>query len=211
MRLRDLSCILMRTLGVAALAGVVVTGCSTAPEQTASVESRTEPTVATRPPQPATPSAAASATGLGPSTAPLAQPITPAAAVTPSAPASGLDPALTDPASPLSKRSVYFDFDVFIVRDEFRPMLEAHANYLKRNPRVRVVIEGNTDERGSREYNLALGQKRAEAVKRVLTLLGVPEAQIDTVSFGEEKPRRTGNSEADHAENRRADIRYVGE
>ncbi|MFN3628774.1 MAG: OmpA family protein, partial [Casimicrobiaceae bacterium] len=90
-------------------------------------------------------------------------------------------------------------------------LLEAHAAYLKRNPQARIVIEGNTDERGSREYNLALGQKRSESVKRVLMLLGVAEAQIEAVSFGEEKPRRTGSTEADHAENRRADIRYVGE
>jgi peptidoglycan-associated lipoprotein len=122
-----------------------------------------------------------------------------------------VDPAkdpLNDPGSVLSKRSIYFDFDSFEIRDEFRPVIEAHAKFLLVNKVRKVVIQGNTDERGSREYNLALGQKRAEAVRRSLTALGVPDAQIEAVSFGEEKPKSTGTDEAALAENRRADIVY---
>jgi peptidoglycan-associated lipoprotein len=122
-----------------------------------------------------------------------------------------IDPAkdpLNDPSNPLSKRSVYFDFDSFTIRDEFRPVVEAHAKYLVANKVRKVVVQGNTDERGSREYNLALGQKRSEAVRRALTALGVADAQIEAVSFGEEKPKSTGSDEAAFAENRRADIVY---
>ena len=122
-----------------------------------------------------------------------------------------IDPSkdpLNDPNSPLSRRSVYFDFDSFVVKDEFRPVVQAHAAFLGTNKTRRVVIQGNTDERGSREYNLALGQKRAAAVRRSLTALGVPDAQIEAVSFGEEKPKATGSDEASYAENRRADIVY---
>ncbi len=191
----------------ALLAAALLAACSTAPEQTAPVDNRTAAPAGTT----AGTAPGASASGLGTGSAPLAQPIASAGTAGSGTAASGMDPALTDPRSPLSKRSIYFDYDVFSVRDEFKPLLEAHAAYLKRNPRARIVIEGNTDERGSREYNLALGQKRSESVKRVLALLGVPDAQIETVSFGEEKLRRTGTTEEDHAENRRADIRYVGE
>jgi peptidoglycan-associated lipoprotein len=116
--------------------------------------------------------------------------------------------ALNDPSSPLAKRSVFFDFDSFVVKPEFQSVVEAHGKYLVANPGRRVVVEGNADERGSREYNLALGQKRAEAVKSRLRLLGAAEAQIETVSLGEEKPRATGHDEAAWAENRRADLNY---
>jgi peptidoglycan-associated lipoprotein len=123
------------------------------------------------------------------------------------APAKPIDP-LTDPSSPLAKRSVYFDFDMFVVKSDYQSLVEAHGRYLVANKARRVVIEGNADERGSREYNLALGQKRAEAVKSRLALLGVIGAQIDTVSFGEERPRAAGHDEPAWAENRRADIVY---
>lgn len=122
-----------------------------------------------------------------------------------------VDPAkdpFNDPANPLSKRSIFFDFDSFTIRDEFRPVIEAHAKYLVANRTRKIVIQGNTDERGSREYNLALGQKRAEAVRRSLTALGVSDTQIEAVSFGEEKPKASGSDEAAFAENRRADIVY---
>jgi peptidoglycan-associated lipoprotein len=119
----------------------------------------------------------------------------------------GVDP-LNDPASPLAKRSVYFDFDSFVVKPEFQGVVEAHGKYLVANPARRVTIEGHADERGSREYNLALGQKRAEAVKSRLRLLGVAEAQIEAVSFGEEKPAATGANESAWAQNRRADLNY---
>ncbi len=115
---------------------------------------------------------------------------------------------LSDPASPLSKRSIYFDFDSYTVRDEYRGTIQAHANYLIANKGRRMVVQGNTDERGSREYNLALGQKRAEAVRKALSAVGVAESQVEAVSFGEEKPRASGSDEASWAENRRADLVY---
>ena len=115
---------------------------------------------------------------------------------------------LTDPKGILAKRSIYFDFDSYIVKDEFKPVVEAHAKYLTTNKGRKIVIQGNTDERGGREYNLALGQKRAEAVRKSLSLLGVPEAQMEAVSFGKEKPKAQGSDEAAWAENRRADLAY---
>lgn len=116
-----------------------------------------------------------------------------------------------DPANMLSKRSVYFDFDKYNVKEEFRPMVDAHAAYLNGNRGAKIAIQGNADERGSREYNLALGQRRAEAVRKALSALGVQDGQVEAVSFGEEKPRRTGKTEEDYAENRRADIVYGDE
>ena len=120
----------------------------------------------------------------------------------------GLPRELTDPKSVLSQRSVYFDLDKYEVKDEYKDLVAAHAKYLVANKGFKVLIQGNTDERGSREYNLSLGQKRAEAVKRSLTLLGVQEAQIESVSLGEEKPKNAGHDEAAWSENRRADILY---
>jgi peptidoglycan-associated lipoprotein len=120
---------------------------------------------------------------------------------------TNVDP-LNDPKGVLAKRSVYFDLDSYSVKDEFRPVVEAHAKYLSANRGRKVVIQGNTDDRGGREYNLALGQKRAEAVRRSLSLLGVQESQMEAVSFGKEKPRATGSDDAAWAENRRADIAY---
>lgn len=118
---------------------------------------------------------------------------------------------LTDPGNILSKRSVYFDFDSYVVKDEYRSLVQAHAQYLRDNSNARVLLQGNTDERGSREYNLALGQRRADAVKHAMTLSGARESQIESVSLGEEKPRGTGHDESSWAENRRTDIRYQGE
>jgi peptidoglycan-associated lipoprotein len=118
---------------------------------------------------------------------------------------------LRDPSSPLSRRSVFFDFDSFVVKDEFRPLVEAHARYLQQNRNARMTVQGHTDERGSREYNIALGQRRADAVKRMMTLVGAQDQQIETVSFGKEKPRNPGHDEAAWAENRRGDIAYAGE
>jgi peptidoglycan-associated lipoprotein len=116
-----------------------------------------------------------------------------------------------NPASPLSKRSVHFDFDSFVVKDEYRPMLEAHAGYLNSKRDARVILQGHADERGSREYNLALGQKRAEAVRKVLAVLGVSDSQMEAVSFGEEKPRNPGSTEEAYAENRRTEVVYGDE
>ena len=119
--------------------------------------------------------------------------------------------ALKDPKSILSKRNVFFDFDQYVIKDEFKPLVEAHARLLVANPSVKMLIQGNADERGSREYNLALGQKRAETVKKALLLLGAKEDQIEAVSLGEEKPRCTGQTEECFAQNRRDDILYTGE
>ena len=119
--------------------------------------------------------------------------------------------ALSDPGGVLSKRSIYFDFDQYTIRDEFKSVIEAHAKYLIANKGRKVILQGNADERGSAEYNLALGQKRAEAVRKALTLLGAKDAQIEAVSLGEEKPKNAGHDEGAWAENRRGDMLYTGE
>lgn len=118
-----------------------------------------------------------------------------------------VDP-LNDPNSPLAKRSVYFDFDSYSVQDQYQALLQQHAQYLKSHPQRHILIQGNTDERGTSEYNLALGQKRAEAVRRALSLLGVGDAQMEAVSLGKEKPVALGHDEASWAQNRRADLVY---
>ena len=104
-------------------------------------------------------------------------------------------------------RIVYFDFDSYVVRDDGRPVVEAHARILNANRARKMTVEGHTDERGGREYNLALGQKRAEAVVRALTLLGATDAQLEAVSFGEERPAAQGSDEATWAKNRRAELK----
>ncbi|MDR1710101.1 MAG: peptidoglycan-associated lipoprotein Pal [Candidatus Accumulibacter sp.] len=118
---------------------------------------------------------------------------------------------LTDAKSILSKRSVYFDYDKFDIKPEYRDLVAAHAKFLTNNRQFRMLIQGNTDDRGSREYNLALGQKRADAVKKQLVLLGAREDQVESVSLGEEKPKNLGQNEEAWAENRRADMLYSGE
>ena len=105
-----------------------------------------------------------------------------------------VDP-LNDPNSPLAKRSIYFDFDSYSVKDDYQSLLQQHAQYLKSHPERRVLIQGNTDERGTSEYNLALGQKRAEAVRRSMSLMGVADTQMEAVSLGKEKPQATGHDE----------------
>lgn len=114
-----------------------------------------------------------------------------------------------DMAAVSSNRLVYFDFDSFVIRPEFQILIETHAKYLKADKTRQISIEGHTDERGGREYNLALGQKRSEAVRRALMLQGVADAQIEAVSFGEERPAVQGDSEQAMAKNRRAEIVYV--
>lgn len=121
-----------------------------------------------------------------------------------------LDP-LKDPANVLSKRNIYFEYDKYDIRADQQSVVEAHGRYLAANPNRSVRIEGNADERGSREYNLALGQKRAEAVRKAMSVVGAQEKQIEATSNGEEKPRATGHDEASYAENRRADVVYNGE
>ena len=103
---------------------------------------------------------------------------------------------------------IYFDYDSYVVKPEFQTVVEANARYLASNKSRKLSVEGNTDERGGREYNLALGQKRAEAVRRSLSLLGVTDAQVEAVSFGKEKPAVTGSDEEAFAKNRRAELNY---
>ena len=114
-----------------------------------------------------------------------------------------------DPKSPLFEKSVYFGFDEYTVQTKYQKMLSAHASYLKANPKQKIIIQGNTDERGTAEYNLALGQRRSDAVRKSLNLMGVSDDQMEAVSFGKEKPKAEGDSEAAFAENRRADIVYI--
>jgi peptidoglycan-associated lipoprotein len=111
-----------------------------------------------------------------------------------------------DPA--LAKRSVYFGFDHYDVSSDYRDLVQNHAKYIAANDNRKIVVQGNTDERGGSEYNLALGQRRADAVRNMMQGLGVKESQIETVSFGKEKPKATGSNESAWAENRRADIVY---
>lgn len=114
-----------------------------------------------------------------------------------------------DPKSPLYERSVYFDFNEYTVQTKYQKTLSAHASYLKANPKQKIIIQGNTDERGTAEYNLALGQRRSDAVRKSLNLMGVSDDQMEAVSFGKEKPKAEGDNEAAWAENRRADIVYI--
>lgn len=150
------------------------------------------------------------AVAAAPATAPT--PAAPAAAPRPT-PASAVAtvslPEYLDPKSPISsQRSVYFDFDVFSIRNEDTPLIERHGRFLASHPAVQVKIEGNTDERGGVEYNLALGQKRAESVLRALRIYGVKDAQMEAISWGESKPRAAGHDESAWAQNRRADLQY---
>ncbi|MBV8621532.1 MAG: peptidoglycan-associated lipoprotein Pal [Curvibacter sp.] len=118
-------------------------------------------------------------------------------------------PDYLDPNSAISKdRSVYFDFDNFSVKQQYVPVVERHGKYLVANPQLAIRVEGNTDERGSAEYNLALGQKRAEAVVKALKVYGVKDSQLEATSWGREKPRAAGHDEAAWAENRRVDLSY---
>ncbi len=120
------------------------------------------------------------------------------------------DSALRDPNNILSKRNIYFDFDSDAVKAEYRPIVEAHAKYMLANSGAKMILQGNTDERGTREYNLSLGQRRSVAVKKALNLLGVQDSQIETISYGEEKA--TQNCVDDACDkNRRVDIVHQGE
>jgi peptidoglycan-associated lipoprotein len=114
-----------------------------------------------------------------------------------------------DPKSPLFEKSVYFGFDEYTVQTKYQKMLSAHASYLKANTKQKIIIQGNTDDRGTAEYNLALGQRRSDAVRKSLNLMGVSDNQMEAVSFGKEKPKAEGDNEAAWTENRRADIVYI--
>ncbi len=161
-------------------------------------------------PEPTSASLAAAAPAAAP--APAAQPA-PAAAVAQPAAQSAVAtvslPAYLDPSSEIATgRSVYFDFDVALLKPEFNSVVERHGAFLTSNPKVAIKIEGNTDERGSAEYNLALGQKRAEAVLQALKIYGVKTTQMEAISWGSERPRAAGGDESAWAQNRRADLQY---
>jgi peptidoglycan-associated lipoprotein len=179
----------MNKMLIGVLAAILLAACSTTPKQetAAPVDERTTA---------AAPGAATSGAS--------------SAAVAGSPNQEGTNP-LKDPRSILSKRSVYFDFNDYAIKDEYKSLLEAHAKYLQANRSAHMTIEGNTDERGSREYNIALGQRRADAAKRMMMLVGATDAQIDTVSFGKEKPKNPGHDESAWAENRRDDLAYRGD
>ena len=188
----------MRKFILGAFLIALVAGCSTNPQQSAPVEDRSPATTA---PSGGT-GAGATTGGAGGSGV--------SGSATGSANGAAGNP-LRDPNNILSRRSVYFDYDSDAVKDEFRGLIEAHARYLQSNRNARITIQGNTDERGSREYNIALGQRRADNVRQLMKVLGATDTQIETVSFGKEKPRNPGHDEAAWAENRRADIVYAGE
>jgi len=145
------------------------------------------------------PAPSASPAAAAPSAAPAARPAQPGAVA---------GNPLNDPKSMLFKRSVFYDYDQSAIKTDYRSLVEAHARYLRDNPGATITIEGNCDERGSREYNLALGQRRAEGVKSMMTVLGVRDRQVETVSFGEEKPKAQGHDESSWSQNRRSDIVY---
>ncbi len=157
-----------------------------------------ETPVETRTPTPvAGADGAGAAAGAGGSTAPVPQSQVTTVSVAQAAAA----------AAQAAGRVIYFDFDSFVVRDDARSIVEAHAKALVTNKARRLVLEGHTDDRGGREYNLALGQKRAEAVAKALTLLGAADSQLEAVSFGKERPAVQGNDEAAWAKNRRVELR----
>ncbi len=187
----------MKKIAIAAMFAIVLAGCSTNPT-TAPVEDKSAAT---------DPAAAAAAAGTSTRPAPSGGV---SGSTTGAATATGAA-ALKDPNNILSKRNIYFEFDSFVVSDQFKPLVEAHARYLVANRNARVTLQGHGDERGAREYNIALGQRRADAVKRMMALLGAQEIQIETVSFGEEKPRNLGHDETAWTENRRVDIVHAGE
>ncbi len=177
------------TLLVAALV-VLLGACSSTPVNQPPVTTAPAPTPATTPAPP---------TAATPQSAP------------PAAVAATTLPPYLDPKNPLStERSVYFDFDDARIKKEYVPLLERHAKFLSANPKVSIRVEGNTDERGSEEYNLALGQRRADAVVNALSTLGVPKGQMEAISWGETKPKAMGHDEAAWAQNRRVDLVYPG-
>jgi len=191
----------MRMGGLACLAALLLAGCgSTIKLDETPVESRTPTAVSG---QPGSAGNAATATGGTGNAAPQSQVAT---VSLPGAVGVGNTPAAGAAGAALG-RVVYFDFDSFVVKDEFRGLIDAHAKVLAAQRTKRLVVEGHTDDRGGREYNLALGQKRAESVAKSLALLGVQESQLEAVSFGKERPVAEGQDEAAWARNRRAELK----
>ncbi|MCK6425219.1 MAG: peptidoglycan-associated lipoprotein Pal [Burkholderiaceae bacterium] len=189
----------MFRLATVTMLTIAISACSNAPK----VE-----TPAAAPVVAAAPAAPAPAPAPTPA-APQAAPESKVATVDLAAQARAATPSHLDPASPLAReRSIYFDFDQFVIRSQDRPVVESHGKYLAAGRTLKVAVEGHADERGSREYNLALGQKRAQAVVQALKLLGANDEQLEAVSYGEERPKASGSDESAWAQNRRADIRY---
>lgn len=178
----------IRQLLLAAAAAALIAGCANT-----KLDEKPAPVVEESKPAPAPAAAPA------PAPAPVAK--VEAAVPPPSDP-------LNDPNGTLAKRSVYFDFDKSQVKTEYQGLIETHGRYLVEHASRQIKIEGNCDERGGREYNLALGQRRADAVRERLELVGVPAARVETISFGKEKPKASGHDESAWAEDRRADIVY---
>ncbi len=182
-----------KLLGVVALA-VLLAACKSTPMTPAKVEDKS----------PTTPTAAAPAdTGADPNAVKEV-------AVDGNANNAGNNP-LKDPNNILSKRAIYFDYNSDTIKAEFRPNIEAHAKYLKEHGDAKTILQGNTDERGTREYNLSLGQRRSVSVKKALNLLGVDDKQIETVSYGEERATTSCADEDCFQKNRRVDIVYEGD
>lgn len=123
---------------------------------------------------------------------------------------ANLGPEFSDPSNPLSKRTIYFMLDSSQVQQDFVPVIAAHSQYLLANPSQRIILEGHTDERGSREYNIALGEQRAKSVANMMKIQGVSESQVQIVSYGEEKPAAYGSDESAWEQNRRVVIQYQG-
>ena len=146
----------------------------------------------------AAPAASASASASAP--APVA-----------SAPVQSLLYPSADATGALAQRNVFYDFDNYSIADKYQPIVAAHSQFLNQNTNANVVLQGNCDARGSREYNLALGQRRADSVRKMMEANGVKDSQISTVSFGSEKPRQKGHTQEDFAANRRTDIVYQGQ
>lgn len=181
-----------KSILLSALLAMALVACKSTPMKEAAVEDKSASKPAATAPAPAA-DTSASTQGAGDST-----------------PAGAINP-LKDPNNILSKRNVYFDFDKDEVKAEFRPLIEAHAKYLLANPSANLVLQGNTDDTGTREYNVSLGQRRAVAVKKVMNLLGVQDKQIETVSYGEEKANTACADDACKKQDRRVDIVYQGE
>lgn len=159
--------------------------------------------------------AACSSTPPASTAAPAAEKTVAPAAVAPAAPATGPVTQALYPAKgvggALGQRGIYYDFDKYAVKDQYKPVVDAHGDFLVSHSAAKVTLQGNCDECGSREYNLGLGQRRADSVRKVLAAKGVKDSQMETVSYGKEKPRNPGHNEAAWAENRRTDIVYQGE
>jgi peptidoglycan-associated lipoprotein len=186
----------MRKLILGLFAAAVLAGCASDPKQEAAPVEERAPGATTAP--------AGGATTAGVSSAGISGSAAGSAAAGATMPPKGV-------GGPLAQRVVQFDYDSYVVKDEYRPTVEAHAKFLQANRNAKVTLQGHTDERGTREYNIALGQRRSDAVKKMMLLLGAGEMQIETVSFGKEKPKNPASHEAAWAENRRVEIVYVGE